>query len=157
MQVEQQQLPLLIPHKMKLLSLSFIFILGALSAHSQADFQKDISKRKAKIYSFTGTSLNVEVDLGESKHTSVIISITFNDGSKPESMFIGIDSAFQKSTSNIKSVTIKHKKKFLIRFSQKIKDDEKDSKGTRRIKTNRVRISSESAGGSSTSTTVNSA
>ncbi len=137
---------------MKQLVLIFIFILNALFAHSQGEFQHEVSKRKLVLHDFTGTNLNFEIDLGESKHTSVSIYITYNDGSEQETIFIKDDLALQKATSNIKSIVIRHKKRFGLRFNQKLNDNEKAKR-----KINRVRVSSETAGGSSTTTTINSA
>lgn len=133
---------------MKLIITCFIIILSTLSVYSQG-FADEVLKRKLILSEFKDDSLKFEIALRDSKNTSVIIKV-IKDDMKENLPRIENNSTILLSTAKIKYIIVRHKKRLLLRFNQKIKDE------IIAPKTNRIRVTSESAGGSTTSTTVSS-
>jgi len=132
-------------------------MLVSISAFAQTNFDYELDVKKLTVTNFNGAqnlTLNIEIN---NKHASVLIIVYEGKGSRP----IVVDSSLTKiiPTQGVEKVEIVHRKKFIYRFKKKLREGDetgaKSKKHSKRIKSNRVRVSSGS-GGNTTSTTVES-
>lgn len=143
--------------------LAIIFILTGSTTFAQQDFEFE-GRNRIKFSNLQANSINIDVTFKYNRHCSVKLITTDKNGNT-NSRLIKDNENVPIDPSQMESFIIVHKKKFIIRVPQKIKVEDDSTikpKSSKRnsikdlLRLGRVRLSSQSAGGTTTSTTVTS-
>lgn len=144
----------------------FLFITLILSGSvvfAQQDFEYE-GTRRIRFYNLNAKSINIEVKFLKNRHCSVKLIETDKTGNITARL-IKSDENIAIDPTQTESFIIIHKKKFVVRLPQEIEVDDDSTikpKPSRRsilkdvFRFGRVRLSSQSAGGTTTATTITS-
>ncbi len=149
----------------KVLFITVIVLLGNLMLLAQPyDFEYVVDKRKVEFSNLQAKSIDVGIQFIENKHCSVKLIEIDNNGNHKSTNIVA-DTLINIDLSKTQSFILIHRKKFLVRIPQKIALDESatipPSSKKRLFKLifplqGRVRLSSQTVGGTTTTTTITS-
>lgn len=149
----------------KLNLIIWVILWGNIAVLAQpADFEYIKENNKIIFNKLQAKSIEIDIRFDHNKHCSVRLIKTDHNGNI-ESQFIGDDMTISIDPSQIQSFVIIHRKKMFVRFRQNIEVSDDSTilpRSSRKslfksiFGTGRVRLSSQTMGGTTTTTTITS-